>query len=383
MSEQLQNVLLVDDEPRLLSSLRRRLSSSFNILTAEGGHEALQLLSTRSDVKVIVADMQMPEMNGIELLKAVKQAHPALRRIMLTGNSDQETAIAAINEGQVMRFLRKPCDAGELAVVLRQAIEEYDFAANEVPDLAEEQTIDPDAARLTLHRVMRKELDHQLGQLINSSSQLDVPPEQLEAADLAPCLTDVRRKGEDMLWLVDYMMKLSHLKAARATNRMARKFDLMGALRAELENLRGLAHAKSLTISFNSLRKTVEVIGLEGEVRLLIGELLHNAISYNDNGGHISMIVNTERDQAAVRIFSTGGCIAPDQLRQGLGAWDADGPRNSAGREELRLKMMVALANINDARCQIQPYDTGGMVSFLCLKRDMAQGSQLTPAAVA
>ena len=133
MTEALDRVLLVDDEPRLLSSLRRRLSSAFTILTAEGGREALELLAREEDVKVIVADMQMPKMNGIELLKIVKREHPSIRRIMLTGNSDQETAIAAINEGEVMRFLRKPCDANELAVILRQAIDEFEFEASKSP----------------------------------------------------------------------------------------------------------------------------------------------------------------------------------------------------------------------------------------------------------
>lgn len=383
MTDQLQTVLLVDDEPRLLSSLRRRLSSSFNILTAEGGHEALELLGTRSDVKVIVADMQMPEMNGIELLKAVKQMHPQLRRIMLTGNSDQGTAIAAINEGQVMRFLRKPCDAGELAVILGQAIEEYDFAASKGPELTEEKSTNPNEARYALHRLLRRELDQQLAQLVNVSSTLDLDPADLEHADLAPCLDAVQRGGQDMLWLVDYMMKLSHLNTARANNRMAKRFDLLLALRSELDKLHDQAQAKSLTISINSLRKNVEVTGLEGEVRLLMAELLHNAIAYNEPGGHISIIINTERTQAALRIFSTGRCLSAEELRQAHAEWAADGERRVSGRDGLRLKLMLALAGINDARCQIQPHDTGGMVSFLCLKRDVAAAGQMSPAAVA
>ncbi len=376
MTDHLENVLLVDDEPRLLSSLRRRLSSSFNVLTAEGGQEALQLLCQRSDVKVIVADMQMPEMNGIELLKEVKQAHPTVRRIMLTGNPDQETAVAAINEGQVMRFLRKPCDTGELSIILQQAIEEYDFATSEVPAIGEEKVHDADASRYELHRMMSCELDRQLAQIINISSTLDLPAEELENTDLQPRLSEVKRSGEDMLWLVAYMMRLSELKEARASNRIAKRFDLLTALRAELEPFRAHASAMSLTISFNSLRKNVMVEGLEAEVRLVISELFRNAIAFNDDGGHISIDVNTERDHVAVRIFSTGGCIPPHQLWKGTDAGTHDELPQNIGRDGMRLSVMMAVSSINNAQCQIQPRETGGMVSLLCLKRSASTSAQ-------
>ncbi len=382
MSTQLENVLLVDDEPRLLSSLRRRLSSSFNVLTAEGGHEALQLLGQRSDVKVIVADMQMPEMNGIELLKKIKEAHPSIRRIMLTGNSDQETAMAAINEGQVMRFLRKPCDAEELAQVMHQAIEEYDFASNHDSTLAEPQEPSPELSRYELHETMSRELDQQLAHLVNIASTLYLPPEELETANLQPNLADAKRSGEDMLWLVGSMMRMSELKAARETNRVAKRFDLMTALRAELETFRPTADAKSLTISLNSLRKNVEVDGWEGEVRLVLNELCHNAIAYNDLGGHISIIVSTERDQVAMRIFSTGGCIPAEKLRNAVASPAEGGERTSSSRDDLRLKVMMSIAALNGAQCQIQPHETGGMVCLLRLKRGTA-GQGHNPVAAA
>ena len=130
MSPQPKKVLLVDDEERLLSALRRRLSGDFDILTAVSGGKALELIAAEPSIAVVVADMQMPEMNGIELLKLIRERAPAIRRLMLTGNADQETAVAAINEGKVMRFLRKPCEIEDLKTALNQALADYEFQAS-------------------------------------------------------------------------------------------------------------------------------------------------------------------------------------------------------------------------------------------------------------
>ncbi len=381
MTEHLDVVLLVDDEPRLLSSLRRRLSPSYSILTAEGGPEALQLLAQRADVKVIVADMQMPEMNGIELLKHVKVSHPKIRRVMLTGNSDQETAVAAINEGEVMRFLRKPCNSEELSAILRQAVDEFDFEASQALDLPD--TSSSEVSRHELQKMLNRELDCQLANMINLSSTLDVPPAELESTDLHPRLSGVKHSGENVLWLVGYMMKLSQLKTAHANNTMASRFELTTAARAEIEELREEIEAKSLTVSFNSLRKNVEVTGLEGELRMVISELLRSAIRYNDPHGHISVNVNCEREQAAIRIFSTGACIPPDQIQYANEAWTIDDAHPSKDRDGLSLKILLAVSNVNQARCEVSPHESGGMVALINMKRAAVGRAGLMEAAVA
>nr|WP_315229404.1 response regulator [uncultured Limnohabitans sp.] len=80
-------VLCVDDEPNILSALRRMLSlNSFKVLTADSGQTALELLAS-TPVDVVISDMHMPEMNGAELLAAVKERHPDTMRILLTGNA--------------------------------------------------------------------------------------------------------------------------------------------------------------------------------------------------------------------------------------------------------------------------------------------------------
>src|SRR4051812_29250328 len=101
-------VLFVDDEPNVLSGIRRGLRNDFDVHTAESGAEALRLIASSEPFAVIVSDCRMPEMDGVELLQRCSKAAPQSVRMMLTGNMDQETAVRAVNSGDVFKFLNKP-----------------------------------------------------------------------------------------------------------------------------------------------------------------------------------------------------------------------------------------------------------------------------------
>jgi len=118
-------ILLVDDEPNVLAAFQRNLRQRFALDTAQSGAEALRKIEQHGPYAVIVADMQMPEMNGLELLVQVQARHPDTVRIMLTGNADQKTAVEAVNRGQVFRFLNKPCPVELLAQTLQTAVRQY------------------------------------------------------------------------------------------------------------------------------------------------------------------------------------------------------------------------------------------------------------------
>lgn len=118
-------VLCVDDEPNVLAGLERTLFEHFEVDTAESGPEGLELLEEDGPFAVVVSDMRMPEMNGAEFLSRVKQRAPDTVRILLTGHSDTPSAIAAINEGAIFRFLCKPCPGELLIQSLEMAADQY------------------------------------------------------------------------------------------------------------------------------------------------------------------------------------------------------------------------------------------------------------------
>src|SRR5581483_6863446 len=120
-----QKILFVDDDANVLEGYKRQLRKQFHVETATGGIEALRLLRKSGPYAIIVADMKMPSMNGIELLKHVEKLAPDTVRMMLTGNADQQTAVDAINEGHIFRFLTKPCSSEQMTKVLEAGLAQY------------------------------------------------------------------------------------------------------------------------------------------------------------------------------------------------------------------------------------------------------------------
>lgn len=102
-------IVCVDDEPRILKGLRRRIGRDYDVSTAESGAEALALMKEEEPFQVVVSDMRMPGMTGAQFLAQVRTEYPDTVRILLTGQSDLNDAIAAVNEGNIFRFLSKPC----------------------------------------------------------------------------------------------------------------------------------------------------------------------------------------------------------------------------------------------------------------------------------
>lgn len=120
-------LLLVDDEPHVLNALKRVFrQENYRILTAGSGREALEVLA-RERCQLMISDYLMPEMNGAELLRQVKEQYPEMIRIMLTGHADTAAVMGAIKEGAVYKFILKPWNDDDLRVTVALALEKYDL----------------------------------------------------------------------------------------------------------------------------------------------------------------------------------------------------------------------------------------------------------------
>lgn len=140
------HVLIVDDEQNILEALKRALSDEpFTVITARGGSEGLALLEEH-EIKVVVSDERMPGMSGADFLQLVRARYPGTVRIMLTGHASLESAIRAVNYGDIYRFFTKPWNDLELAHTIRSAIEKYDMEAENRRLL---QTVERQAAELS------------------------------------------------------------------------------------------------------------------------------------------------------------------------------------------------------------------------------------------
>ncbi len=213
-------VLLVDDEKFVLSAYRRQLGNRFDISTVLGGEEGLNVICEEGPFAVIVSDYKMPNMDGIEFLSRAREIAPDTTRIMLTGNANMETAMNAVNEGQIFRFIAKPYPSNQLALIIDAGIEQHRLITAEKVLL--EQTlkgavsvltdilslVNPIAfsrsgrvrniiRQITTHLKIANSWQYELAALLSQIGCVIVPTEALEKVYAGAPLNDVEQEAFD------------------------------------------------------------------------------------------------------------------------------------------------------------------------------------------
>ena len=118
-------ILFVDDEANLLSAMERQFRKQYEVDIALGAEKGLEAVSHNGSYAVIVSDFRMPGLNGVEFLAKVRELAPDSTRMMLTGHADLKTAMEAVNEGHIFRFLTKPCPPEVMGKALESGVSQY------------------------------------------------------------------------------------------------------------------------------------------------------------------------------------------------------------------------------------------------------------------
>jgi len=127
----MRKVLLLDDDVNILRSYQRVMRNKYELLTFESAQEAIDAFQTEGPFAVVVSDYRMPEMDGVEFLAVVKKISPDSVRIMLSGQADKDVAVEAVNQGNIFRFLNKPCPVEEFLNHVKAAVEQYELVMAE------------------------------------------------------------------------------------------------------------------------------------------------------------------------------------------------------------------------------------------------------------
>jgi response regulator RpfG family c-di-GMP phosphodiesterase len=126
-----ERVLFVDDEPNVLEAIQRTLRKKVDLRTAGGGIEGLRVLQEEGPFGLVVSDMRMPAMNGAQFLARVREQDPDAVRMILSGQSEIQAAIAAVNEGHIYRFLSKPCGNEQLLAAVEEGLNQHRLITSE------------------------------------------------------------------------------------------------------------------------------------------------------------------------------------------------------------------------------------------------------------
>lgn len=172
-------LLLVDDEPSVLNALRRLFRmQGYRIETAPGGAEGLRILADKH-IDVVISDMRMPEMDGAAFLEQVRLHHPDTVRLLLTGYSDITSTVAAINRGEIHRYIAKPWDDQDLLLIVREALRKRELEAENARLLA--LTRHQNAELQELNQGLEKRVAARTSELEQINNMLEAAYEETEA----------------------------------------------------------------------------------------------------------------------------------------------------------------------------------------------------------
>src|SRR6476660_9310542 len=174
------NVLYVDDEENNLNSFRAALRRNYNVYTALSGEEGMDILS-KNDIHVVVTDQRMPNMTGVQFLQHIPTEQDNIR-IILTGFSDMESIIEAINTGKVYRYITKPWDKEELKITIDNAVETVMLRRNNKKLISELQSNNEHLEEKVRNRTLEVERQNELIQAAKAQSDsllLNILPDEI------------------------------------------------------------------------------------------------------------------------------------------------------------------------------------------------------------
>ena len=307
------HVLVVDDEPANQRAVRRALLDECSVLTASSGEEALVVLASEQ-VALVIADQRMPGMSGTELLAETARIYPNLVRVVLTGYTDLETLVGAINGGQVYHFLSKPWEARELRQVVRRGLERYGAEMERIR-LMEELEVAWGRARseaeqkghlltLTAH-----ELGTPLHILVNSLELL----QETEHTEAATRWIETAQRASR--WLARGVAQMNRAGQVQGQSLRLRRedFDLAVLLRDMVTELVTELQRRKLSIE-TTLPPRMLVWADPRWIRHAVWGLLSNAVRFTPDGGRIRVEAVREEDDAIIIVSDSGVGIAPDHL---------------------------------------------------------------------
>lgn len=358
-------ILCVDDEIDNVDALERLFRKKYTVLKATSGTEALEVLNKNTGpLALIITDQRMPEMTGVELLESTLVSHPETVRILLTGYTDLESVILAVNKGQIFRYITKPWDPVDLSNTVDRAIERY-VLGQELKqknlELAKalEELKSLDVAKSNFMILINHELKTPLTSILSFTSLL---AESNLGADDKLMVNRILKSAEKLKSLVDDVLLIVRAE----TNQL--KIDLQNTAFTQFDEaiskeLLDLIAKKQQKLSFK-----LEDLAVSADVRLVkqvITRLIHNAIKFGaegseihvesiKNGSFLRFVVHNKGPQLPAAVIDK--IMKPFYI-------DEDIMNHSAGTG-LGLTICQSILKSHNSKLQFKNTDQGVMVFF-------------------
>ncbi|MBX2987576.1 MAG: hybrid sensor histidine kinase/response regulator [Bdellovibrionaceae bacterium] len=360
-----QTILCVDDETDNVDALERLFRKKFQVLRATSGQEALKVLSRhQGPVAAIITDQRMPEMTGSEFLERTLQSHPDTVRLLLTGYTDLDSVINAVNKGQIFRYLTKPWDPVDLANTVDRAVERFELGQelkqrNAELAVANEELKNLDKAKSNFMILVNHELKTPLTTVLNFTgllSETTMDEEQRLYVDR------IQKSGERLKVLIEDVLLV--VKAETGQLKSDRRETKITSFLAELPpDVVKIAADKN-----QSLKEDLAPLPVKadpGQIRQVLQRLVHNAVKFGRDNSEILLESAADGEDVVFSVTNHGDTISKQVIAHIFRPFfiDEDIMNHSTGMG-LGLTICQSLLRVHGSVLDIRNRGDGVTVSF-------------------
>jgi len=357
-------LLCVDDEADIVDSLERLFRKKYHVLKATSGKEALELLKENA-VSIIISDQRMPNMTGVEFLSKSIKTHPEAVRILLTGYTDIDSVISAINSGQIYRYVTKPWDPRDLSNAVDRAVERYELSAelkekNEALEKALEELKVLDQAKDQFMILINHELKTPLTTL---SSFLELLQETKLDEEQKKYLSRIAGSSDRLKEIVNDVLELVSAETGRTFVQKS-NFKFQKLFDEISKNLQSLLESKdqSLLLSGGEIKLSADYNILYNVLR----RILHNASKFADPKSEIHLHCEETKDHWHIFVENKGKEISKQAIEKIKKPFTLDeNIMNHSKGLGLGLSLSQALLRIHNSQLEIQSSSGKTQVGFI------------------
>ncbi|MBW8332052.1 MAG: hybrid sensor histidine kinase/response regulator [Prolixibacteraceae bacterium] len=362
LNEKDHNLLIIDDEVEITKALVRQFRRKYNVFATTDAADALKIME-KEKIQVVLSDQRMPGMTGVDFFAQIKDKYPDALKLILTGYSDIEAVIGAINEGQVFRYVKKPWNPDELESIIREAFEKYELITNNRKLMSSLQEANQNleakvkARTLELERVnaslseLNLEKNRYIGMVAHdlrnpigvASSFSEILIDDL---DTIPKETQLEYLGH-ISYSCDFSLKLIHdfLDVSKIEsgvfNLNLTELEYLSFIKKSIVHEEILAKNKSQEIIIRTELSSITVTFDSNKIQQVLNNLLSNAIKYSFPDTKIVIDISESADEIVTKIIDQGQGIPEVELQKLFNPFQTTSVKATASEKSTGLGLAI------------------------------------------
>lgn len=379
--EKKHSLLIIDDEEEITKSLFRQFRRKYNVFAVNSAKDAFPVLD-REDIQVILSDQRMPGLTGVDFFKRIKDSYPDTLKLILSGYSDLDAVIGAINEGQVFRFLTKPWNPIELELALDEAFQKYDLVNSNHQLLQElenvnlqlegkvkERTVELEQANEKLTNLnieknkyvgmVAHDLRNPIGSAQSFSELLVDEFDDFSKKEKISFLRIIHERCTYAIGLIASFLDVSKIEAG-IFELDIKKHDYVSFVKDVVEQNSLFAKNKSQNIFLKTELDTLELAFDKDKLEQVLSNLLSNAIKYSFPGKNMQVTIVVSNDKLITKVIDNGQGIPDDEIPNLFNPYLGTSVKSTAGEKSTGLGLAIVKKIIDAHKGQITVTSTPG-----------------------